>query len=49
MLPSAYDPILRSHHATIDRIRNLSQVSDLGTDPSPDLMITALAFRMKLP
>jgi tyrosinase len=40
---SAYDPIFWSHHAMIDRIWYLWQISDLGMDPPPDMMGTVLA------
>lgn len=40
---SAYDPIFWSHHAMIDRIWYLWQLSDLGMDPSTDLSSTVLA------
>ena len=40
---SAYDPIFWSHHAMIDRIWYLWQLSDLGMDPSADLLSTVLA------
>lgn len=40
---SAYDPIFWSHHAMIDRIWYLWQISDLGMDPPPALMNVVLA------
>ncbi|MGH6919560.1 MAG: tyrosinase family protein, partial [Geminicoccaceae bacterium] len=40
---SAYDPIFWSHHAMIDRIWYLWQISDFGMDPPPDIMGTVLA------
>ena len=39
---SAYDPIFWSHHAMIDRIWYLWQLSALGMDPPPDMMSTVL-------
>ncbi len=40
---SAFDPIFWSHHAMIDRIWYLWQISELGMDPPTDLMNTVLA------
>ena len=39
---AAYDPIFWAHHAMIDRIWYLWQISDLGMDPPPDMMGTVL-------
>lgn len=40
---AAYDPIFWSHHAMVDRIWYLWQLSERGMAPPPDLMNTVLA------